>query len=192
MTTASRIQSAFTDTFRPLAPERAAVLAGRIAAADDLDAAIEQAGHEDAAALRDLLGLRAAQAERTDPPRLIGRLLHEAAGLDRRADALCDEAAEFFGKAAYRRARADLAAEHLARARAAEAAADDLREAALTTRLHAARVQSRADAACALCAIPAAGWGPDDSPLTGPAPLQDSARDTESSRLTARSTPYPR
>jgi hypothetical protein len=124
-----------------------------------LDTAIAQAAHDAAAEpLQDLLAYRQALRERADPARLVARLMADIADLERRSGRLADQAAEFFGKAAYRDGRGDkaLGDDFQRRAEALEAAAAALREQAFLHQLQADAVRARLVQAAELMAIGAA------------------------------------
>lgn len=153
---ASRIQSTLLQTFRTLPLDQAQAIERRLHGAADLEAAIAQAGHDGPDdALTALLAYREALAELDDPARLAARLITQADAADRRADAHAEEAAEFFGRAAYRGGRGDtdLAAQFHARAQAAETTAAALRDTAFTDGLRAARTLARVGMAADLRAI---------------------------------------
>ncbi len=117
------IVALFAQADRPLSVERAQALAREIATYGDLEPAIAALAHDQAfRALDDALAYRALLRERENPGRRIDRLLGEAADLDARADPAWAEAADWHGRAAFRRARGDfeLAEQFRARAVAAE------------------------------------------------------------------------
>jgi hypothetical protein len=157
--TTAAVQATFVAACRDLPEEAAAQIAHALQGGGALDSLIAQAAHDGAEdPLRDLLAYREAVREQADPPRLLARLIAEGADLDHRSDRLAEQAAEFFGKAAYRRLRADchLAADFQRRAEAAEQAGAGLRERAFKLRLEADRLRARTAQATALHTVVAA------------------------------------
>jgi hypothetical protein len=139
-------------------PADAERLHAAIGTAGGLDEAISLASHDQARPLLDaLLALRSALEEEADPALRAARLRTRARALDHRADRLFAEAAEFFGKAAYRRARAEaaLAEDFQRRAEAAEAAGEALYAQAAAQRLVAAAGEGRLFRARAVAAVAA-------------------------------------
>lgn len=137
------------DTFhragRSIDAHRAQGVVEAIRAHGALDAAAAAlANDERAEALADLLAYAAAIGEARDPALRILRLRRDAEALDARAEPLWREAAEFHGRAAYRRAQGDiaLADQFLARAAAAERLAAQLEAEALQQRLQAGALTS--------------------------------------------------
>lgn len=154
----AHIQSLFADTDRVICPARARRLASQLRGTADLRRAIDQASNDHAdEAHADLLLYDRARRDGADPARLVRRLKAEADALDVRAAAHDDQAAEWFGKSAYRRGAGDTAlAEDLRRrAEAAESVAGDLRDRAFAKRLLTARIEMRSTATAALCALAA-------------------------------------
>lgn len=133
-------------------------LSAVIKSAGGLGAAIALVVQDDARPLlQSLLALRAALEEDADPGLKAARLRAAARSLDHRADRLFAEAAEFFGKAAWRRSRneAVLADDFNRRAQAAETCAEALAAQAVDHRLEAAACEGRLFRAAALAAVAA-------------------------------------
>ena len=135
----------FSQDDRPLSGERAKALACEIATYGGLAAALAALAHDEAfRALDDALAYRTLLNERDDPDLRIDRLLGEAANLDARADPAWAEAADWHGRAAFRRARGDfeLAAQFQVRALTAERVAGGYEEQAFRKRLKAAELKA--------------------------------------------------
>ena len=129
----------------PANPRSAAALAAEIRAYGSLDAAVAALVNDGAGqALDDLLALRCALAEQADPALLAERLRLEAETLESRAGAAWAEAAQFHGRAAFRRLQEefDLADQFQARALAAENLAAACESSAMAKRLEAAALRS--------------------------------------------------
>lgn len=143
--TIDAVLALFRQAGRPLSAERAGALAREIAIYGGLDQAVAALAHDEAfRALDDALAYRALLNERDDPDRLIVRLLRQAGDLEAQADPAWAQAADWRGRAAFRRARDEraLAARFEARALAAERIASELEEQALNTRLRAAELKA--------------------------------------------------
>ncbi len=142
---AEAIAGLFALAGRPISAARADALAREISTYGGLDRAIGALAHDEAyLILNDAMAYRALLNERDDPGRAIARLLREAQGLDARAAPAWTQAAELFGRAAYRRAQGDrdLADQFQARALAAQILAAELEEQAFLTRLQAAQLKA--------------------------------------------------
>jgi hypothetical protein len=125
--------------------ERARTLAREIATYGGLEPAIAALAHDQAfRVLDDALAYRTLCLERGDPGRRIDRLLSEAADLEARAGPAWVEAAEWHGRAAFRRARGDVdvADRWLGRALAVERTAAGYEEQAFRKRLQAAELKA--------------------------------------------------
>lgn len=143
---------------RSIDEPRARRVAEAIEAHGGLDrAAAGLANDERPETLGDLLAYRAAVQEASEPALRIARLRRQAEDLDARAEPLWREAAEFHGRSAYRRARAEatLADQFLAQATAAERLAARLEAEALAKRLEAGDVSANCGLAQLLQALAA-------------------------------------
>lgn len=137
-------------------PADAARLSDALHAAGRLDQAIDLTAQDGASSLlSELMALRAALQEDADPGLKAARLRTAAGALDDRGDRLFAQAAEFFGKAAWRRARGEtaLADGFQRRAEAAEACGERLYARAAEHRQDAAACEGRLLRAAALAAI---------------------------------------
>lgn len=136
----------------------AQTVADAIAAAGGLEPAVALAAHDDRCGLlAALLALRAEAEEEADPKLRVARLRTRAAALDDRAERLFEQAAEFFGKAAFRRLRdeGDLGDVFSRRAEAFEAGGVDLAEQACDLRLEAGMLEGRLARAAGIAVIAA-------------------------------------
>jgi hypothetical protein len=143
--TAAEVLDAFLSCGRDACPDAARRIAREIAAYGSLEQAAAGLAEDDAhALLSDLLAYRAALAERADPALRLARLYREAADLDARAEPCWAEAAEFAGRAAFRRIQgeSDLVSTFERRAAAAEQVAASLEDQAFARRLEAAGLQA--------------------------------------------------
>ncbi|MDB5460761.1 MAG: hypothetical protein JWO72_2502 [Caulobacteraceae bacterium] len=145
--TAAEVLGALSTCGREACPDMARRVAREILAFGCVDRAAAALAEDDAHdLLSHLLAYRAAVAELADPALRIARLKREAADLDARAEPSWAEAAEFAGKAAFRRLQgeSDLASTFLRRAAAAEQTAAVLEARAFAKRLEAAALQASA------------------------------------------------
>jgi hypothetical protein len=148
-----QIQATLVAAYRLIAQDAVARIAQALQSGGALDSLIAQAAHDGAdEPLRDLLSYREALRERADPARLVARLEAEAADLEARANHLAEQAAEFFGKAAYRQQHGErgLASDFQKRAEAAEQVGGDLRRQAFHRRIECDRLHARMAQAAAL------------------------------------------
>ncbi len=144
--TEARIREAFAATGRSITPDRLRTAAAWLADAKSLDGAIAAAAHDNVFAVQDdLIAYRRARDEQRDPAQLALRLAKEAQALERQAAREDSEAAEFFGKAAWRRLMNDpaLGQSFQARAEAIERCAARRRDEAQDKRLWIARLDVR-------------------------------------------------
>lgn len=142
----------------PVTGEEAVRLSADLRRHDGPNRLIEALAHDESGRMLILaLAWRAYLQEEADPARRVARLQHEARDLDHRAEPAWREAAEMHGKAAARSLRGEheLAADFLARARAAERVAAMLESQAFSKRLEAARLQSRTELCLSLAGIAA-------------------------------------
>jgi hypothetical protein len=147
--TAADVLAALTAAGRVADRDAAQAVARVIAAYGDIDRAEAALANDEAHdLLAQLLAYRAAVAELADPVLRIARLEREADGLDARAEPSWTEAAEFAGKAGFRRLQGEgeLAAVFQRRTEAAERLAAALEAQAFAKRLEAAGL--RAALAC--------------------------------------------
>lgn len=156
--TDGEVQAILRQDGRPCAADMATRVKAQIAACDGLDNAIAAASAEgDLDAMAELLHFRSALQEAVDPRLKAARLRRAALDLDDRAERLMSQAAELFGRSAYRSGQGELAlaADFEARAVALEACAADLADKAFDNRLEAAGIDWQVAQADALARIAA-------------------------------------
>lgn len=150
------ILQTFSIAGREITPSRAEAIAVALACNPDLNACIAMASHADAFELySDLIAFSSAKAERANPPLLIARLEREAGDLDRNAVPLWAQAAEFHGKATFRKAQGetDLAEQFTTRANACEKLASEYEHKAFSLRLLPAALKADSENAAALANV---------------------------------------
>lgn len=145
MTTAAQIARTFAHAQREITHDQCVSIAGQLQTWGNVDTAVSAASaHFQWDAQGDMLAYRAALKEVADPQLIVARMKRQAADLDAQEEPLRIEAAEFWGKAAYRQRQGEefLAAGFRKQAHAAERIADRWMLEAIKLRLGAASLEA--------------------------------------------------